>query len=129
MDNISTIFMDKFFTIFVIAVGVCHASLILLVCVRVLCLFVANPGELLFRAFERKKSGEKPLPAERRSRSRVTAIMSDPSLPAKEKCLALFAEIARVDHSILVSREWKQALSSEADRIIAENGLSFEELL
>lgn len=73
---------------------------------------------------ERKKSGKRPLRAERLSRERVQAALNDPSTPPKDKCLFLNNELELVMDSIFVSREWKDALHEQATAIMKENGLT-----
>lgn len=108
---------------------------ILLLILIPLCFFLAFlkacdllPGELLFRALERKTSGAKPSSAELRSRLRTQRLLSDDTKSPKEKCFALNDEIRRVDNSLFVSREWKQELQAQTDTIIRQNHLGFEDL-
>lgn len=120
--------MDTF-KLFAISVGIFIVLSDLIIIKKVLNLFDLSLGEILFRTLERKKSGEKPLPLEKRSRERVSDILNNNSLSAKEKCFAINDEIGKVDSSIFVSREWKNELCTIWDNIVSQNSLTLEELL
>lgn len=109
---------------YIIVIGVC-LLVFGLICFALYLIYLEHCGKTLYHILEDKLQCAHMTRAEKQSRSRVSNIIHS-NMTAMEKCMALDAEMAKLQSKPMVSKYWKRIVNSLFMETMKKNGLTMK---